>query len=381
MNKTNISKITETTFYTKEPKTTDFEITRRQSISSNHSCQPQKNVAFLKVHKTGSSTMLNMFYRFASKYNLNLVLPKSNIGNFNYLGYGTTLNPKELVPLIAGESYNILCNHVVYNRQAFRAIMPRDTMYIGILREPVAHFMSAFSYYGGGCFMREQIKHLPLSEINLMKAFLQNPYKYSTSGTNYYLNNKMSFDFGLNQTDYGNSAAISEFISRLDEDFILVIILEYLDESLVLLKRILCWEMQDIIYIPVNVRFSRRSQRSKTAKLNKKDIKNLQKYNKADFLLYDFFKKRLLFQIQDADIDFQSELKQFRKIQSQVYVFCKKWLKRNLIIFESKWNSMFTISPVDCLNMMRDELNVVKETIDKANEKYFLWSHEEQTEY
>jgi hypothetical protein len=42
----------------------------------------------------------------------------------------------------------------------------------------------------------------------------------------------MSFDFGLNQTDYGNSAAISEFISRLDEDFILVIILEYLDESL-----------------------------------------------------------------------------------------------------------------------------------------------------
>jgi hypothetical protein len=139
--------------------------------------------------------------------------------------------------------------------------------------------------------------------------------------------------------------------------------------------------MQDIIYIPVNVRFSRRSQRSKTAKLNKKDIKNLQKYNKADFLLYYFFKKRLLFQIQNADIDFQSELKQFRKIQSQVYVFCKKWLKRNLIIFESKWNSMFTISPVDCLNMMRDELNVVKETIDKANEKYVLWSQAEQTEY
>jgi deoxyadenosine/deoxycytidine kinase len=56
--------------------------------------------------------------------------------------------------------------------------------------------------------MREQTKHLPLSEINLMKAFLQNPYKYSTSGTIYYLNNKMSFDFGLNQTDYGNSSAM-----------------------------------------------------------------------------------------------------------------------------------------------------------------------------
>lgn len=325
--------------------------------------------------------MLNMFYRFASKYNLNLVLPKSNKGNFNYLGYGTTLNPEELVPLIAGESYNILCNHVVYNRRAFRAIMPSDTMYVGILREPVAHFMSAFSYYGGGTFMMKKTKHLPLSEINLMKVFLQNPYKHNTSGTIYYLNNKMSFDFGLDRTDYGNSAAISEFISRLDEDFILVIILEYLDESLVFLRRILCWEMQDIIYIPVNVRFSRRSQRSKTAKLNKKDIENLQKYNKADFLLYDFFKKRLLFQIQEADIDFQSELKQFRKIQSQVYVFCKKWLKRNLIIFESKWNPMFTISSVDCLNMMRDELNVVREKIDKANEKYFLWSYAKQTEH
>jgi hypothetical protein len=77
------------------------------------------------------------------------------------------LNLKELVPLIAGESYNILCNHVVYNRQAFRAIMPRDTMYVGILREPVANFMSAFSYNGGGSFMREQTKHLPLSETVL----------------------------------------------------------------------------------------------------------------------------------------------------------------------------------------------------------------------
>jgi len=322
-----------------------------------------------------------MFYRFASKYSLNLVLPKSNKGNFNYLGYGTTLNSKELVPLIAGESYNILCNHVVYNRQAFRSIMPSDTMYVGILREPVAHFMSAFSYYGVGSIMREQTKHLPLSEINLMKAFLQNPYKHHTSEIIYYLNNKMSFDFGLDEKDYGNSAAISEFISRLDEDFILVFILEYLDESLVLLKRILCWEMQDILYLSVNVRFSRGSQRNKSAKLNKKDIENLQNYNKADFLLYDFFKKRLLFQIQGADIDFQSELNQFRKIQSQVYVFCKKWRKRNLIIFESKWNPMFTISPVDCLNMMRDELNLVKENIDKANEKYFLWSHTELADY
>jgi hypothetical protein len=42
---------------------------------------------------------------------------------------------------------------------------------------------------------------------------------------------------------------------------------------------------------------------------------------------------------------------------------------------------MFTISPVDCLNMMRDELNVVKEKIDKANEKYLLWSQAKQTEH
>jgi hypothetical protein len=66
--------------------------------------------------------------------------------------------------------------------------------------------------------------------------------------------------------------------------------------------------MQDIIYIPVNVQFSRRSQRSKRAKLNKKDIKNLQKYNKADFKPETVFFETASIQIESQSLHLEFEI-------------------------------------------------------------------------
>ena len=36
-------------------------------------------LAYLKTHKTGSSTLTNIFHRIAMTYNASVVLPKSNI--------------------------------------------------------------------------------------------------------------------------------------------------------------------------------------------------------------------------------------------------------------------------------------------------------------
>ena len=42
-----------------------------------------------------------------------------------------------------------------------------------------------------------------------------------------------------------------EFIKR---EMYFVLITEYMDESLVLLKRKWCWDMEDILYLPAKVR-------------------------------------------------------------------------------------------------------------------------------
>jgi galactosylceramide sulfotransferase len=58
--------------------------------------------------------------------------------------------------------------------------------------------------------------------------------------------NSYSFDFGITSTP--NQAQVTEIITALNTEFDLVMITEYMDESLIMLKRIFCWEMDDIMF-------------------------------------------------------------------------------------------------------------------------------------
>jgi hypothetical protein len=100
------------------------------------------NVAFLKVHKAGSTTVQNMFLRFAKRNELNVILPRP----FNYLGFDETINMQNVYPPPKNENYNILCNHVIYNKAAFYKLMPRDTVFTAIVRNPITHILSAAQF-------------------------------------------------------------------------------------------------------------------------------------------------------------------------------------------------------------------------------------------
>ena len=56
-----------------------------------YTCQPRKKIVYLKTHKTGSTTLQNIFYRFGSKEKLIFLLPKNtNI----YYGNNAELYPE-----------------------------------------------------------------------------------------------------------------------------------------------------------------------------------------------------------------------------------------------------------------------------------------------
>ena len=57
------------------------------------------------------------------------------------------------------------------------------------------------------------------------------------------------FDLGFEVNDYRNSLDLQAIIKELDEQLSLVLIREYLDESLVLLQRLLCWDLSDMVYM------------------------------------------------------------------------------------------------------------------------------------
>ena len=64
----------------------------------------------------------------------------------------------------------------------------------------------------------------------------------------------MAFDLGLDHQSFADEDAISDFIRKLEKQIDFVAIAEYFDESLVLIKRMLCWETEDIMYVKHRVR-------------------------------------------------------------------------------------------------------------------------------
>ncbi|CAC5410946.1 unnamed protein product [Mytilus coruscus] len=114
------------------------ETVQNNRKKANTCTQPQKKVVFLKVHKAGSTTIQNKFLRYGDTNGLNIALPKTyDIKCFNYLGFESILNKSRIVTLPRNETMHIFCNHAIYNKEVYTEFMGLDTLYIGILRDPV----------------------------------------------------------------------------------------------------------------------------------------------------------------------------------------------------------------------------------------------------
>ena len=342
------------------------------SIKPKERCMKQFNVSFLKVHKAGSTTVMNIFLRFAIQHGLNIVLPKKSSGfGFNYLGYGKTVARDNIVPLPINEVYNILCNHVVYNKLAFRSVMPNDTKYVGILREPVSHFKSAASYFG---FYNALLKYNITKNLNItgsvLTEFLNNPQKFQMGGI-YYIHNKMSFDLGLPSEKFTDENFIQTYIKELNKDYELMLLMEEFEESLVLMKRHLCWDIKDILYVPLNVRRAKQYM-----PFTEEDKAKLKIWNKADFELYDLFKKVFNEKKVAQGADFEAEVEFYKNVRKQVEDYCNK-LRNSPIetppiyfVKTSKFSDAFQVTKGDCKLMMEPELPMMKRLIDDAWRTY-----------
>ncbi|XP_072017511.1 galactosylceramide sulfotransferase-like [Amphiura filiformis] len=247
-------------------------------------CKPKKNIVFLKVHKCGSSTVQNILFRFGEKHDLDFVMPPKG----NYLGSlrNTTFNKKYMIELPV-EKYNILCHHTRYNEQNIADIMAPDSLYVTILRDPVNMFESIFTYTH-----YEYIYHIKGNNtITRLNKFLKHPsYFYNTDDAKGYIGhgkNPMLYDFGLENDEKLNGSRIDELIKQLSYKYDLVMISDYFHESLILLKELMCWSLEDIVFFPLNSRTNVTVPSSITSSMRKK----IRQWNKGDVKLYDYFNK------------------------------------------------------------------------------------------
>ncbi|XP_059905953.1 galactosylceramide sulfotransferase [Gadus macrocephalus] len=282
-----------------------------ESLFRAKECTPTRNIMFLKTHKTASSTILNILFRFGEKHQLKFAFPDSR-NDFSYPSPFLCSGVKDFNP---GDCFNIVCNHMRFDPREVARLLPENSVYITILRDPAVMFESSFNYYH---------KTIPftygIGGDNKVSEFLHDPWAYYSpqAYNSFYLRNLLMFDFGIDNNLEPEHPAVAGAIRRLSDRFRLVLIAEHFEESLVLLKEALCWTTEDLVFFQLNAR--RRSSVSRlTPRLRAKALA----WNGADWRLYLHFNATLWARVAVyGEERMEREVKELRDMNAKLRAIC-----------------------------------------------------------
>ena len=102
----------------------------------------------------------------------------------------------------------------------------------------------------------------------------------------------MTFDLGYDPAIVAEPRLVEAMLRDLEQTFHLVMIMELMDESLVLLRRLMCWSTDDVTYLTKNARFE-----SRRTRLSADQRAALEEFLALDVLLYRHFRGRLARQV------------------------------------------------------------------------------------
>ena len=161
---------------------------------------------------------------------------------------------------------------------------------------------------------------------------------------------------GLPTTEYHKKNVIKATIQEIYEKFMLVLIFEHFDESLLLLKRKLCWRLDDVLYL--------RCQYAKdsTYKLSPQSVKlkhMIKTWNSADSSLYQFFNETLWEEIKYEGPNFWIELREFRVLLGDLSCSCEnKQLSKQVDYIANSHNESQPTESKDSLRGLQNQNNI-----------------------
>uniref|UniRef100_A0A8C6ZNM3 Galactose-3-O-sulfotransferase 2 n=1 Tax=Nothoprocta perdicaria TaxID=30464 RepID=A0A8C6ZNM3_NOTPE len=266
-------------------------------------CKPKTNVVFLKVHKSASSTVMNILFRFGEMHNLTFAFP---LNGGSQLFYPRHFMAKYVQGFSPGSTpqFNILCHHMRFLQPEVQRVVPSTAVYFSILRNPVQLMESSFVYYKGTS---------SFSHARSLEEFLHQPYRFYNpkAGDSHYAKNLMTFDFGFNPDGDVTPKRVHLMLKAIEASFDLLLISEYFDESMVLLKETLCWDLDSVVSFPLNIRDS-----STRSPLSESMVEKIKKWNRLDWEIYTHFNKTFWERI-DRDIGRERMQREVRALQQR----------------------------------------------------------------
>ena len=258
---------------------------------------PHHKVVFIKTHKTASSTLTNLMHRFGYKYGLNFALPKDNMF-YGWPHPQQSITSVEPIGLYQAPYDIYASGHSILSDEQMKIVPYAE--YITIMRAPVSHFRSSYRYWMVAQSVEVNGGPRGLTPEGYL-ADVANLEQYNKQVN--LVHNSHAFDFGYDRDAVEamkkDPAAVERAVQALDKRFSVVLITEYLAESLLLLKRKMCWPLEDVVYGAMKVSVNT-SLNQRWASTEQRDplYTAVRDYNWFDTMLYDHFNASLWQQIE-----------------------------------------------------------------------------------
>jgi len=170
------------------------------------------------------------------------------------------------------KKYDVFVSHARYTPKVLNKIMGKDYKLISIIRDPAERLNS--QYYFGNLANKRNLTLNKLVKRNKMDMRLVCGNAFVTA-----------FGIDCNKRDYYNVSLVQSKIAEINKKFDLILIQEFMEESLILLKRLLSMKWEDVVQISIK-------KTTHKEKIQKKVRKMLMKRLWPDYLFYDFFKAK-----------------------------------------------------------------------------------------
>jgi len=294
-----------------------------------------QNLFFLKTHQTSSDTIQNIIFRYVKNNKLKIALPKNGASDFCYPMHLRVDCVQNLSTLDQNneDGFNVLAHGSRFNKDENQDILPKIfrnniPFKFTILRDPVYLFPAMFSNFIGADDHDNNDNNITNFLLNPKQYFQnldqKNDHFFEDNQLNMALvRNGMTFDLGYPGIYTFSPPGIKQVIREIDEAFDFVMIMEYFNESLILLKYFLNWTNQDLIYFHKveNQKENKSDDQEKTDAVSRL----IRDWSTVDALLYNHFNRTLWRKIKIfGEKRMEDEVREFKLLLNDTQPFlCK----------------------------------------------------------
>ena len=164
----------------------------------------------------------------------------------------------------------------------------------------------------------------------------------------------MLWDLGFDVANQShNLTAIKEKIDDIDASFDLVMIAEHFEESMVLLRDLLCWHDHDVTHLNLN---SRKKKRVHRDDLSRETTRALRSKLAPDLMLYRHFKDKFNRRVREYGVKRMEEgVERLRKLNDKVERICSSERDHGLDLAHQC--PFYMVKEMNLIKFMRDGLD------------------------